>query len=362
MDNRAAEVLLREEAANAISGPISEEWANKVRHLSKLCEDGASKTHIAFLGTAMLAQAMNVGADLRAIKPKLTPDNPNAYSARSLCHTVVVPVSAELGFNLGVSGREPLNNQPYFRMTSLGDNTPVHSGGRAAFEFMLDLVDQLQHLSATDARRALRAFVAIRRSYQQRYADAEVSGSLSPTDLLSVIQEFVSSASEGGRRAQAVVAGLLDVVAGTGRVLAGRINDPSRHHPGDVAITAVEAADSKMVIYEKAFEIRDKPTQFSDVTIFGRTCADRGVREAAMVLASATQPDLDAADVLHWSRSFGVSMTIFVGWCDFVDQCLFWAAAPKPAAARLAIETIRNRLRDVEASPAALLMWTELTR
>jgi hypothetical protein len=46
-----------------------------------------------------------------------------------LCHSVLVPLSAELGFSLGVTGREPLNNQPYFRMTRLDDGTPVHAGG-----------------------------------------------------------------------------------------------------------------------------------------------------------------------------------------------------------------------------------------
>ena len=362
IDARAAEALLREEARNAVDGPISDEWANKVEHLSKLCEDGVSKTHIAFLGTAMLAQSMGVDADLRAIKPRLAPNNPNAYSARSLCHGVLVPLSAELGFSLGVSGREPLNNQPYFRMTSLGDNTPVHSGGRAAFDFMGGLVDELQHLSAVNARRALRAFIAVRRSYQRRYADATEGRSLSPMELLSAIQKLVSYASEGGRRAQAVVAGLLDVVAGTGRILSGRINDPSRHHPGDVAVLAVETSDTGARTYEKAFEVRDKPARFSDVTIFGRTCADRGVQEAAMVIVSSAQPALDPVEVLQWAQSLGIGMTIFPGWSDFVEQCLFWASPPKLEAAVLAVETIRNRLIEVEASTEALSMWDELTR
>ena len=57
---------------------------------------------------------------------------------------MLVPLSAELGFNIGVTGREPLNNQPYFRMTRLGDDTPVHEKGRAAFAFMLELVESCQ--------------------------------------------------------------------------------------------------------------------------------------------------------------------------------------------------------------------------
>lgn len=138
--------LVREEATNAVTGPVHKGWSEKVERLSRLCAEGVSKTHIAFLGTAMIAKAMNRQADLFAIKPEHAKDNPNAFSARTLCHGVLVPLAAELGFSIGVTGREPLNNQPYFRMTRLNDGTPVHAGGRAAFDYMLALVEELQEL------------------------------------------------------------------------------------------------------------------------------------------------------------------------------------------------------------------------
>jgi hypothetical protein len=47
--------------------------------------------------------------------PKHAPGNDNAFSARALAENVLVPLSAELGISLGVTGRQPLNNQPYFR-------------------------------------------------------------------------------------------------------------------------------------------------------------------------------------------------------------------------------------------------------
>ena len=71
----------------------------------------------------MIAKAMRLDVDLFAIKPLHAHDNPNAFSARSLCHAVLVPLAADLAISIGVTGREPLNNQPYFRMTRLGDNT-----------------------------------------------------------------------------------------------------------------------------------------------------------------------------------------------------------------------------------------------
>jgi hypothetical protein len=237
----AAMAVLREEAKHAEKGPIDAGWEAKVERLSRLCADGASKTPIAFLGTAMLAKSVNRKADLYAIKPTHAPGNDNAFSARSLCHQAIVPIAAELGISLGVTGREPLNNQPYFRMTRLGDDTPVHGGGRVAFYYMLELVKELSAMEdEARARKALRAFIAVRRRYQPRYTVQEGKAAVTPERLASFIADFVREDSEGGRRAQAIVAGLLDVFAGTGRVESGRINDPSRKYPGDVCIRMAE--------------------------------------------------------------------------------------------------------------------------
>src|SRR5690348_11505845 len=125
MDKVLAAAVLREEARNAETEAIDASWESRVHHLSALCSGGRPRTAIAFLGTAMLAKAIDASADLYAIKPAHAEDNDNAFSARTLCHSVFVPLAAELGISLGATGREPLNNQPYFRMTRLGDGTPI---------------------------------------------------------------------------------------------------------------------------------------------------------------------------------------------------------------------------------------------
>jgi hypothetical protein len=359
IDGRIAERVLRVAAApEAPSDPI---WEHEIERFSQLCEDGISKTHVAFLATSLLAKAVEPGVDLRAIKPKLSPGNRRAYSARSLCHSVVVPLSAELGFSLGVSGREPLNNQPYFRMTTLGDDTPVHPGGRSAFEFMVQLVDRAQELDARNAQRALAAFITVRRRYQRSYSGVAAGRSVSPEELVEAVHTLVSDNSEGGRRAQAAAAGLLDVVFGPSRVQSGRINDPSRHYPGDVAVLEGDSTEVGSERFEKAFEVRDKPVRFSDIAVFCRTCVDRGVMEAAMILVSDNQSTISPTEVHRWSSGIGVSMTLFFGWNTFAEQCLFWASQHKRAAATLATERIRQRLIDVEASVEAVRRWDRLT-
>jgi hypothetical protein len=347
--------VLRAEAEGASNMYVDPAWAEKIERLSALCEQGSSSTHIAFLGTSILAKAVDPNVDLFAIKPTHAGDNVNAYSARSLCHSVLVPLAAELGIHIGVSGREPLNNQPYFRMTHLNDGTPVRANARPAFDYMVSLVTELDSYSTAQARVALRAFVSVRRRFQVVYATHGGEVSITWASLSSAIEAFVAENSEGGKRAQAVVAGLLDVVAGPDRVESGRINDPSRHYPGDVAVRGMDGC------WEKAIEVRDKRVQESDVYLFGQTCLTRGVRDAALVLASANQQQLDAAAISTWAARLGLGVTIFYGWEYFVDQVLWWSGTPKAEGAAEAVRYIESRLIAVEASPAAVRSWHALT-
>lgn len=351
---REAAAIFRVAADGA--GPVDPTWSAKVEELSALCESGGSSTHIAFLVTAMLARSVSGDADLYAIKPKHAKNNENAYSARSLCHSVIVPLAAELGVNIGVSGREPLNNQPYFRMTYLGDGTPVRESARPAFNYMVGLIDQLKHSTPTEARTALRAFIAVRRRYHLVYATNVGALTVSWATLAGAITRLVGENSEGGRRAQAVVAALFDVFAGQEFVDSGRINDPSRHYPGDVAVRSHDGG------WEKAVEVRDKPVAESDVYIFGRNCLAKGAVEAAIVLAAANQPRLNDAAIASWASRTGLGLSLFYGWDFFVEQALFWASAPRTETVALAVERIEARLITVEASSAAVDLWHELTR
>jgi hypothetical protein len=330
---------------------IDRDWERKVERLSMLCEEGVSKTHIAFLGTSILARAVDRTADLFYIKPKHAPDNTNAYSARSLCHSVMVPVSAELNFDIGVTGREPLNNQPYFRMTHLGDDTPVHAGGKEAFDYMVELVQELDSTSSNKAAEALAAFIAVRKRYAPNYASF-LSEEISARKLIASATEFVGVNGEGGKRAQAVAAGLIDVFAGADRVLSGRINDPSRQFPGDVCVIS-SSGD-----WEKAFEVRDKPVSPADVLVFARKCVALDVREAAVVMVASKQ---DHFEVDHWAEKQGIGLTLFFGWEALATQCFFWSQLPTPNAARQAAACIHERLVKVEASPDAVQDWSSRT-
>jgi hypothetical protein len=350
IDKKAATNIVREEASSYSTKLPDPVWIAKIEKLSRLCAEGTSSTHIAFLGTAILAKAVNRKADLFAIKPTHEPDNPNAYSARTLCHEVLVPLAAEIGFSLGVNGREPLNNQPYFRMNRLGDDTPIHRGAKPAFEYMLELISELNNFkNEADAREVLRAYIAVRNKHQPRYALNANTASLTPDQLIDLVYQFVKAKSEGGRRAQAAVAGLMDIFAGPLRIKSGRINDPSREYPGDVVVYSIDLAR-----IEKAIEVRDKPVSISDVYIFCKKCVDMSVQEACVVMVAEGQVEIDEVALANWAREFGIGITLFYGWRQFVNQILFWSAPPKPLAAIEAVNFIHQRLIDVEVLPESV--------
>lgn len=359
IDRNLATSILREESQQALEEFTNKTWAKKIVHFSNLCNEGGSLTHIAFLGTSILAKTVNASVDLYAIKPEHAKNNKNAYSARSLCHSVLVPLSAELGLSLGVTGREPLNNQPYFRMTKLDDGTPVHAASRGAFSYMLSLIDDLSKIrSEATARQALRAFIYIRKQQQVRYTVNDSKIKVTPDNLSSLIAEFVSENSDGGKRAQAVTAGLFDVVYGIDRIESGRINDPSRKYPGDVCIKSLK--DS--IKFDKAIEVRDKPVNISDLQIFGKKCLDMGVLDAAVVMVSPKQATLDINKLNKWASELGITMTLFSSWPALVTQIIFWSETFGIEATANAVRSIELRLISAEASPTAVKSWQKLTR
>jgi hypothetical protein len=197
----------------------------------------------------------------------------------------------------------------------------------------------------------------VRRGYVQKYTAKDGETPITPEQLTTAVKALVLEDSEGGKRAQAAVAGLMDVFAGPERVKSGRINDPSRKYPGDVCVRSVDD-DEK---WEKAVEVRDKPVAVYDVQIFANKCITMGVREAAVVMVSDRQAVLKAESLSAWASERGMSLTLFHGWDGFIEQALFWAGVPKFDGARQAVGFIRERLQGVEASAKAVALWDELS-
>jgi hypothetical protein len=176
--------------------------------------------------------------------------------------------------------------------------------------------------------------------------------------LAGCIDQLVRQDSEGGKRAQAAAAALFDAVFGPNLIDCGRINDPSRQHPGDVCIRD----RNDLSLWEKAIEVRDKVVEPHDVMTFLNKCLSMGVREAAVLMASSRQQELDYHALATWAADRGMGLTLFYGWQNLTEQILFWSQEPAPEVTALVVEAVEQRLIALEASSSAFAAWHALTR
>ncbi|CAN7660625.1 restriction endonuclease, SacI family [Phenylobacterium sp. LjRoot225] len=350
VDRRLARAMLYEEAAKAAAGYVEQTWVAPIEAISEAAEH-ANRTHIAFLGTAILAKCVNTAIDVFAVKEEASS---TAYSARGLCHQVLVPNAPELDINLGVTGREPLNNQPYFRILRMSRDIPARTTAKPVVTLLCDFLDRLQNASEAEARQALRAFIIVRRRFGPRYS-TKLDGFtrlLAPDQLANRISAFVQANSEGGRRAQAAAAGLMDIVTDSQRVDVRRVNDPSRSVPGDVNVRAVGGGG-----WARIFEVRDKPITREDLYVLIRKCQETSVTEAVMVATAPAQPPVPVEEAQRWAAERGVNLTAFFDWRSLVRQALLWAEPSSFAAAGLAPARIERRLIELEVAEASVAQW-----
>lgn len=347
----AAEQILEQERKLAAAGDIDAGWAYDIQRFSDLCEE-FGKTQIAFLGTSLLAKAVLPNPDLFAIKSKLGAKN--AYSARSLCHSVLAPWAVKARLNLGATGPEPLNNQPFFRMHRLDDDTPIHAGAEIAMQELRALVKRVQKGDGVAARKALRAFIAVRLKRQRVHAAIKSTGVATADGLADAIKTLTREDSENGKRAQAAVAGLLDLLASPERVACRRVNDPSRVAPGDVRVLAEDGS------VEIAMEVRDKRVTVPHAIAFIENAFERGASSCALVAVAANQDPLVAVEVLEWCTEHNRDVAIFMDWHALVRQALFWSKSLHPSGVAEAAKTIWGRLIALEVRPTTTKRWSEL--
>jgi hypothetical protein len=131
------------------------EWCERTMEVGR----ASSRTFVAVLGTALLAKATDLRADTLTLKENT---GERAYSARGLCHQVLVPAAVDFGFHLGATGREPLNNQPFFRYNRVDEIERVPATARPALDHLVECLRLADRLDREEALQALAAFLRMR--------------------------------------------------------------------------------------------------------------------------------------------------------------------------------------------------------
>jgi hypothetical protein len=320
-------------------------WIERTRKVGQ----SPSKTFTAMLGTALLAKASDARVDPFALK---TRDFPTAYSARSLCKDVLVPCAVEASVSIGSTGREPLNNQPFFRHERVGPDMVVHTGARAHLDYLCQCLSALEPLDSQDALHALAAFLRVR--LQEAPAAASpfaLEHALGVPELLDATESFISADPEDGKRGQALVAAALDLVFEGVRTT--RVYDPSRHWPGDVVVFK----DDAVVL---AAEVKQRPASETEIIQLTERCQAMGVHRAMAALLAPETPFHDDEVRQEAWRRHNVHLSLLEGSGAVLCSALTWTHRPLAEALTVFPQLMAARLQELEVRPESLEAWAAL--
>jgi SacI restriction endonuclease len=309
-----------------------------------------SKTYTPALGTVLLAKATDDRVDPFSIKAEYSQ---NTYSMRTLCHGVLVPAAQQLGFSIRNTGREPLNNQPFFRYDHMSEIERVRN--RAEHDhFMADL-EGIEGADSSAALAALAAFLRVAIHEQKRFENYTIDDGQLTVDWLSEsIDAFLSDNVDRPRRTQALVAGAFDVVYTD--VRSRRINDPSRDYPGDVQVFNGQHPLLSV-------EVRAKRVLPTEVAAFARACRNSGIERAFVVVLTPFHEALAVAELRRAAlEDYGVLLTVIETHDHLLDEVLAWSSHPFSVALRTFAEAVLRRLIEIEADPISPSRWVELIR
>lgn len=347
IDYRLASLRLCEAVEWAESNKaVPDEWVERTARLAEL----PGKTYTVALGTGLLARATDSRVDVLALKES---SGPNAYSARGLAHQVLVPAAVEFGFDLRATGREPLNNQPFFRYDRIDDMGRVRF--RETHKALVEALREANELDEEAALGALAAFVRQRQAAVASQAPLEFeSPALTLGPLMHSVRQFVDEDAEGGKRAQALVAAVFDLVYD--EVRTSRINDPSRHFPADV--WAFRSGESVPLL---AAEVRAKAVTSTEVVRFCQVVAAAGISHAVVVVLAQRHDSLSRPELVERAfREAGVLLTVVEGADELLLSAFSWGGRGLDDMASMLPRRLALRLQELEVRPDTLKRWANL--
>lgn len=324
---------------------LPELWLGRVERIS----DSPFGTYIAALGTALLAKASDSRIDALTIKSKA---GPHAYSMRGVAK-VLAERAGDYGYHLGVTGPEPLNNQPWFGSSRVDRITNLHPEAKPFHRDLVRYLSDLNRLSEEESLRALAAFIRLRLTYGQeekaRAGSLRATGGASFVDLVEIVETFVLNDSEGGRRGQALVAAVLDLAHD--EVDLAAINDPRIF---DVLVRG-QGAETLGV------DVKQKPVDEAAVTHLAREAAARSVDKVLMVALAPDQRPLDRPRLFEiCSEEHGVLAGVYEGVPELLTQVALQSPLSLADFARSLPERYLLRMQEQGVTATGQQFWVDL--
>jgi SacI restriction endonuclease len=329
---------------------LPSEWTERTAHIG----ESPSKTYVAVLASALLARtAYGERVDPRSIKAR---SGPRGFSARGSI-AVLARNARDLGYDLGVPGPEPLNNQPWFHADRVDQirSEEVRHDARDYLRSIKAYLKAIDSMSATEAEAALAAFIVSRRRVaddKREAAKRELSASrASLADLGDALQSFIAEDPEGGRRGQALVAAVLDCIFP--RVELGAINDPDAFD-----VVAFRSKDDD--VPSPVVQVKQKTVGEDTAILLAEMAATEGAPAALLAALDAAQPALDEQAIAAQTAHLGVIVATATSVPElFRKVAVFSAPRPREIATELPARYAR-RLREIEVKAASVGQLEEL--
>ncbi|MFG3123273.1 restriction endonuclease, SacI family [Streptomyces sp. NPDC048201] len=351
IDKRTADHVLRAAFAKAMNASdLPEYWIHLARTLREV---RAPRTYTPALCVALLARACNDSVDPLSIKEEYSD---RTYSHRTLAHGVLVPVSVELGFDLKATGREPLNNQPFFRYDHISEIERILPSARPYFERLqsaLQMVDA-EGYTRQQARSALAAVLTVCIEANRKKQRVVSGSAIVEASLIAQTEVFVTSGVDIPRKLQACVAAALDMTYP--EVASRRLNDPSRDFPGDVH--ALRKDGSPLL----AVEVRGKPVTPEELEQFVRSVTDAGIPRSALVVHAVGHKSLllNETTAIRLEQKYGRVVKISESVSSFMRDLFVWSSHDTLEILSSFPDGMYKRMSEIEVAEQELDRWANL--
>ncbi|GAA2510001.1 hypothetical protein GCM10010201_00750 [Pilimelia columellifera subsp. columellifera] len=326
--------------------PVPDRWSELARNVGHSTRGGDTVV----LGCALLAKACDRRIDPFVVKLGVTE---RGYHMRGIGDHVLAPARNHYGFDLGSESANPTNGSTWLKPRTLHD---IVTREKESFAFLLEVLGEVDRL---DEEQALYAFAAwLRERFavalkNQPIVIAETEADLA--QIVSAAESFVLENPERGGRGQALTAAALSMIWSDVRT--GKINDPSRHWPGDVHV--FQAAEKVPLV---AIEVKQREVTEGEVWAFIRRCANKGIRNVMYVGLKSDQQALQGLDASHVARELNCVFT----WIWGVEELVFHAFAWSPRGVEVNVRTLARgmvkRMVEVGLPVSTQKRWAELTR
>lgn len=322
------------------------DWVERARRIG----DCPSKSYVAAFGTALLAKAADDRVDCLTVKAGA---GPTAYSMRGVVK-VLAERASHYGYDLGVSGPEPLNNQPWFRLERVDRPVGIRSDAMPYHRDLVRYLSDLNRLSSAKALRALAAFLRLRLEVARKRRDAQqavtAAGAGSLGELIALLEHFVHEDPEGGRRGQALVAALLDLFGRDVRL--SPVNDPSGL---DVRVCASGQETTLGV------EVKQRLVEEAAAHHLAEEAREAGVDKALLVAIARGQRPLDREAIrAHAQERHGVLTVVYASIAELVSETVLHCPLTASEAVARLPELYLRRMQEHGVTEEGQRYWSDL--